>query len=64
VDELKAVISIFLQKENEVFKTINDFPLLKKKPKEEMVAFIQGFYTIIKDESNIQKIFIDKARTK
>jgi len=64
VDELKAVISIFLQKENEVFKTINYFPLLKKKPKEEMVAFIQGFYTIIKDESNIQKIFIDKARTK
>ncbi len=63
-DELKAAISIFLEKENEVYKTINDFPLLRKKPKEEMLAFIQGFYTIIKDESNIQKIFIDKARTK
>jgi hypothetical protein len=62
--ELKATIAIFLEKENDVYKTINDFPLLRKKPKEEMLAFIQGFYAIIKDESNIQKIFIDKARTK
>lgn len=62
--ELKEVIAVFLQKENDVYKTISDFPLLKKKPKEEMLAFIQGFYTIIKDETNIQKIFIDKARTK
>ncbi len=63
-EELKQVISLFLLKENEVMKTISDFPLLRKKPKEEMMAFIQGFYTIIKDESNIQKIFIDKARTR
>jgi hypothetical protein len=63
-EELKAAIALFLQKENEVYKIISDFPLLRKKPKEEMLTFIQGFYTIIKDESNIQKIFIDKARTK
>ena len=63
-EELKQALSIFLQKENEVLKTISDYPLLRKKPKEEMLAFIQGFYTIIKDETNIQKIFIDKARTK
>lgn len=62
--ELKPVISLFLQKENDVFKTILDFPLLKKKPKEEMVAFIREFFTIIKDEANIKKIFIDKARKK
>jgi hypothetical protein len=63
-EELKTAISLFLEKENDIYKTINDFPLLKKKPKEEMLAFVQGFYTIIKDESNIEKIFIEKARTK
>lgn len=62
--ELKPVVAYFLQKEVEVYRTINDFPLLRKKPKEEMLAFIQGFYTIIKNEANIQKEFIDKARTK
>ena len=62
--ELKATLSIFLEKENVVYKTINEYPLLRKKPKEEMLAFIQGFYAIIKDQSNIQKIFIEKARTK
>jgi len=63
-EELKAVISIFLEKENDVYKIIKDYPLLRKKPKEEMLTFIEGFFTIIKDEANIQRIFIDKARTK
>jgi hypothetical protein len=64
MEELKPEVSRFLQMENEVLKIITDFPLLRKKPKEEMLAFIQVFFTQIKDEANIQKIFIDKARTK
>jgi hypothetical protein len=62
--ELKPAIALFMEKENDVYKVINDYPLLRKKPKEEMLAFMKGFYTIIKEKANVQKIFIDNARLK
>jgi hypothetical protein len=64
LDEINAVVKIILEKENEVLKTITDYPLLRKKGKEEMLAFIQGFFTIIKDQASVKKIFVDNAITK
>ena len=64
IDEINAVVKIFLQKENEVLSTIRDFPLLRKKGKDEMLAFIESFFTIIKDQANVKRIFVDNAITK
>jgi hypothetical protein len=64
LDEIKTVINVFQQKENEVYDLINGFALLRKKPKEEMLTFIQGFYTMIKDDAMVKKIFVDNAITK
>ncbi|MCU0403000.1 MAG: hypothetical protein MUE99_00495 [Chitinophagaceae bacterium] len=64
LDEINSAIRIFLEKENEVISTIRDYPLLRKKGKEEMLAFIEGFFTLIKDQANVKKIFVDNAITK
>lgn len=64
IAEINATLKIFLEKETEVLNTISNFPLLRKKGKEEMLAFIQGFFTIIKDEASVKKIFVDNAITK
>ncbi len=64
MEEIKPVVNVFLQKETEVLNLINGFPLLRKKPKEEMLAFIQGFFTLIKDDAMVKKVFIDNAITK
>lgn len=64
IAEINATVNIFLQKETEVLNTISSFPLLRKKGKEEMLAFIQGFFAIIKDEASVKRIFVDNAITK
>lgn len=62
--EIQTTLQIFLDKEQEVLHTISDFPLLRKKGKEEMLTLIREFYSIIRDEAQVKKIFIDNAITK
>jgi hypothetical protein len=40
LDEINAVVKVFLAEEEAVLSTIRDYPLLRKKGKEEMLAFI------------------------
>lgn len=64
LDEVNAVVQIFLQKETDILNTIGNYPLLRKKGKEEMLLFIQVFFSIIKDQAMVKKIFVDNAITK
>jgi hypothetical protein len=64
IEELKAAIVPFLENEEKIYKMIMDFGPMNKKSKDEMKLYIEGFYNEIKTEGSLQKLFIDKARTK
>lgn len=60
--ELKPVLQQFLIREKDILKIVESAALLKPKPKAEMLAFLQSFFTEIRDEAIVQKVFIDNAR--
>ena len=62
--EIKTILEKFSANEAAVYKVIDDFKLLSKFSKNEMTVFLQGFFTQIKDEAAIKKIFVDGARVK
>lgn len=64
LEEIKSVLTVFKEKEKEILDLIRDFPLLRKKGKEEMLAMMESFYTIIGDEAKVKQIFVDNAMTK
>jgi hypothetical protein len=64
MQEIKDAIALFLKNEEAIYALIANFAPLKKAGKDELTLFIQDFYKEIKDEKNLQKIFIDNARTK
>lgn len=64
MEELKKSLALFQEREEAIYKTIEDFPLLRRPGKDEMKAFIKSFFELIKDDANIKKIFIYGARKK
>jgi hypothetical protein len=62
--ELKAALALFTEREQAIYKLIQDFPLLKNTGKNEMTEFIKSFYQLVKDDASIQRLFIDGARKK
>lgn len=64
MQELKKSLALFKEREQAIYQTINSFPLLKSQEKTEMQTFIAGFFELIKEDANIQRIFIDGARKK
>jgi hypothetical protein len=64
IQEINEVIPVFLANEQAIYKIISDFEPLKKAGKDEMSLFIQEFFNEIKVEGNLQKLFIDGAKSK
>jgi hypothetical protein len=62
LEEIKAASTVFLNVEDEIYKVINDFPLLSNPNKREMTYFLEDFFKIIKNERDAKRIFIDNAR--
>lgn len=62
MDEIRPIVSRFMQKEQDVYKLISEFPYLNAASKKEMTVFFEGFFNEMRDEQKIQKIFIDEAR--
>ena len=42
---------------------VKNFELLNKKERDGMYRYVEEFYKIIEDKKDVQKIFIDNART-
>ncbi|MES2646432.1 MAG: hypothetical protein V4717_06120 [Bacteroidota bacterium] len=62
LEEVRPIVAGFLEKEQSVYKLINDFTLFKPETKKEMTAFLESFFNEIRDEKKVQKIFVDGAR--
>lgn len=62
MEELQPVIDLFLQKEKNIFSLVNNCSLLNQRTKKDMNSFVEDFYTIIKDKSDVKNVFITNAR--
>ena len=62
MNELQAAIKIYsLQKEN-IYALIKNFEPLDKRDKKEMMYYLDNFYTLINNPTQVQFTFIDEAR--
>lgn len=62
IEELRVIINLFLQKEIEFYDLINNFNLLSQSTKKEMLAYLDEFFKIIKNEAEVKNVFITNAR--
>jgi hypothetical protein len=62
MDEVKPIVARFLEKEQDVYKLIADFKYFKPGTKKEMTSFFEDFFNEMRDEKNVQKVFVDEAR--
>ena len=62
--ELQTTFDLFREKKSAILSMITDCTMLTERNKKELVSYINEFYTIINNKKDVQKIFIDNARTK
>ena len=62
MDEIRPIVSRFLEKEQAVYKLIADFPYFTPDTKKEMTSYLEGFFNEMRDEKKVQKVFVDEAR--
>ena len=62
MDELQVNINISKEKKDAIIFYLNNFPLLSGKIKKDMIRYLEEFYTIINNPSEVKNVFIDHAR--
>lgn len=61
-DEINQALTIFNEKKEQIFYTINNFSLLRERVRKDMSDYIQEFYKMITNKKQVKSIFIDGAR--
>lgn len=64
IEELQEVVALFKAKKSAMDSLIMNFEPLSEDNKKEMIQYLEDFYSIIENEKNIKRIFIQNARTK
>jgi hypothetical protein len=63
MEELNDVLGIFKEQKANIYATINNFNLLTSQSKNEMISFLDDFYSTINKQDEIKTAFITNART-
>ena len=63
MEELNESLAVFNKQKDSIFSLINNFELLSKKNKKNMIDYLDEFYSSIKDPRDVRYIFINGART-
>jgi len=61
--ELEEVFELFNIQKAPIYAMINGFSLLTASSKKEMLRYLDDFYKIINDQSQVKSVFIDNARS-
>ena len=61
-EDLNKVFAIFKEKKEKIYSVINNFDLLHKTTKKDMIQYIESFYDIIDRPNEVKSIFITHAR--
>jgi hypothetical protein len=63
MEELQAVIKVFNDKKTNIYNLINSFTLLDNRSRNWLIKFSDEFYKTINNQRDVQRLFIDEART-
>jgi hypothetical protein len=61
-DHYNRIFKVFLNKKQEMFSLVEDFELLDKKSREEMLSYLEEFYTIIETPRMASREIIEVCR--
>lgn len=61
IEELKVSAGLFLARENEIKDLVKKFEFIGDNQKSHMIEFLEIFFELIKDESQMKAAFIDNA---
>ena len=61
--ELNEVFDVFKKQKTNIYATINNFSLFTSASKKEMTSYLNEFYSMINDPSEVKETFITNART-
>ena len=56
-------LDVFRKQKDNLLSMVKNFELLNKRERDGMYRYVEEFYKIIEDKKDVQKIFIDNART-
>lgn len=62
MEELNEALEIFNRQKDSIFSLINNFYLLSKDNKKNMILFLDQFYALVKDPRDVKYNFINNAR--
>ena len=62
MEELQLVFDDFRKQKDDIYKLIRNFDLLKERTRKEIIEYMDEFYKIINNKTDVQSIFIDNAR--
>ena len=62
MEEIELAVKPFLEKEEAMYALISNFDLLTPGSKREMLNFLKGFFTDIKNKRELKRIFVDNAQ--
>ena len=62
VEELKIAVAPFREQKEKIFSLINNFELLSKDNKREMINYLNEFYQLIKNDDDLKRLFLENAR--
>lgn len=63
MEELNKTIQLFKDKKEAIYQLINSFTLLDESVRKKLIDYSDEFYKTISDPDQVQKVFIDGART-
>lgn len=61
--EVQMALDVFRKQKDNLLSMVKNFELLNKRERDGMYRYVEEFYKIIEDKKDVQKIFIDNART-
>jgi len=63
IEEINASIKLLQDKKEEIYKVVNSFDLLSAGERKSIIKYFDEFYSTISNSRDVQRIFIDNART-
>jgi len=63
MEEINAAITLMQEQKEGFYKIINEFELLSASDRRNIIKYLEEFYDTVKNPKDVQRIFIDNART-
>jgi hypothetical protein len=61
--ELQAIFKVYNDQKDKIYATINNFDLLSSSNRKDIIGYLDEFYKTINNPSEVQSVFIDRARS-